>query len=103
MSDWKKDFANEVDKAIFHEMTQHAIDELLFNLRSDRNSMAYYGLLKLCNTVGHVARAQALGIDVDSLRMDATESAEWQMKLMTSAAEGGAPVIVVTAPEGDQS
>ena len=102
MTDWKKDFANEVDKAIFHEMTQQAIDELLFNLRADRNSMAYYGLLKLCNTVGHVARAQALGIDVDRLRMDANESAEWMMTLAESAAEGGAPVLVVTVPEVDR-
>ena len=96
---WKKEFANEVDKAILHPMTQAAIDELLFNLRSDRNRMEYYGLLKLCNTVGHVARAQALGVDVDSLRMDAEESAEWQGKLVKAFVDAGKPVILVEVPE----
>lgn len=99
--DWKQQFANEVDKAIAHPITQEAIDELLFNLRSSRNRMEYYGLLKICNVVGHIARAQALGIDPETLRMTDDEASEVVRDRIRAVADAGNPVIVVDGGESE--
>jgi hypothetical protein len=93
--DWKKQFANDAERAILHPLTQENIDELLFNLRSDRNGLPYYGILKLCNVVAQVARADAMGIDPELLRLSADEVNEWLGKMIEAFADAGKPVIVV--------
>lgn len=91
----RQEFANETEKAIFHPITERAIEELLFNLNKDQSSMEYYGIIKLCNTVGQVARAQALGIDPEILRMSDAEAQEAMLQMVNVFAANGGKVIVV--------
>lgn len=97
--DEKQAFANEAEKALEHPLVEEVIDELLFNLRlrGQQSSLPRYGIKKVAMYVATVARAQALGIDPDTLRMTNDESDEVQMRLVEAALGAGKPVIAVIA------
>ncbi len=94
-TDWKQDFANEAEQAVLHDLSQETIDELLVNLKLDRNGLPYYGILKVCNIVAQVARAQALGIDPETLRMTSEESVAAFRNRMAVFVNAGLPVVGV--------
>ncbi len=94
-TDWKQDFANEAEQAVLHDMTDRVIGELLDNLQTDRNGLPYYGILKVCNIVAQVARAQALGIDPETLRMTSEESVAALQNRLQVFVDAGLPVVGV--------
>lgn len=100
--DEKRAFANEIDKAIFHPMVEEVMEEFAFNMRFENRGLPKYGMRKIAAYAANVARAQALGIDLDDLRMTDEESGEAMMRMAQAAADAGKPVIVVTVPEEDQ-
>ncbi len=94
-TDWKQDVANEAEQAVLHDLSQETIDELLDNLGTDRNGLPYYGILKVCGIVAQVARAQAIGIDPDTLRMTDEESGAALRNRMQAFMDAGLPVVGV--------
>lgn len=97
---WKQDFANEAEKAYLHPIAQDVIDEFLGNIgRSD--AIVRYGIGKVCGYVAQIARAQALGLDPEVLRLSDEEAVEHMARVMQIALDAGKPVIVVEAPESD--
>ena len=98
----KQRFADDAERAVLHELTQESIDELLRNLGADRESLPYYGILKVCNVAAQIARAHALGIDPETLRMTDEEATAAMVALARSFAASGKPVIVIEHAKGDR-
>ena len=92
----RQQFANEAEKALSHPLVVRVIDEQLMNLNATRGGLVYYGLSKIAMYAATVARAQALGIDPDALRMTPDEQADAMVAQAERLAESGMPVIVVT-------
>lgn len=67
----KDAFANEAEQALKHELVTEAVDELVFTLRrgDHREGLVRYGIRKIAMYVATIARAHALGIDPDVLRI----------------------------------
>lgn len=104
MSSWKQDHANKSEKAIGHELVQSVINEFKFNLRLNPevgpdDALWDYGLMKICNAVAQVARAQALGFNPNILKMSDSEIGETRLRLIKIAVKTGKPVIVLQIQE----
>ena len=82
--DWKQKHANDSEKSLEHKLVKDAIDEFLFNLKTDKNSFVYYGIMKVAMYVASIARAQALGFDPKLLRLTPDEGNE---RLLNFAAQ----------------
>lgn len=93
-------FANEAEKALDHPLVASVIDELLSNLGVSRESDEFYGIAKVAMYVATVARAQALGIDPDELRMTADEADVALREHAEHLAALGVPVSVVADEDG---
>lgn len=97
---WKKDFANESEKAYLHPIAQDVIQEFLGNIgKSDADAVVRYGIRKVCGYVAQIARAQALGLDPEVLRLSDEEAAEHMAMVLKIALDVGKPVIVVEGAE----
>lgn len=101
MSTWKQDFANEAEQALTHPLVKEAIDELLGNLGAKLDGLEHYGITKVAQYAATVARAQAIGLDPDALRVSRDEGAEEIRRLAASAHKAGTPVIAIV--RDDQS
>lgn len=98
---WKQEHANKANDAFKHELVIGVVDEYLDNLSHNfgvpkDDAFARYGLKKCMSYAAQVARAQALNIDPDLLRMDSAEIDDAQLRLIEIAQQEGKPVIVVT-------
>ena len=97
MTDWKRAHANASERAIKHPLVQEVMQEFLGNIGKPNGALERYGLTKVASYAAQVARAEALGIDPESLRMSDEELDEHQRMLIEMAYRAGKPVFVVTA------
>jgi hypothetical protein len=66
-----KAFSDAAFPATKHALVTNAIEELCFNLEiAADDSLARYGMNKIAIAAALVARANALGIDPEALRID---------------------------------
>lgn len=92
----KDAFADEAFKALDHPLVESVVDELCFNLRVENKGLPRFGIRKVAHYAAIVARAHALGIDPEVLRMTDEESDEVMLDLVKAATEAGKPAIVLT-------
>jgi hypothetical protein len=97
--DWKQQHAAESEKALEHPIVASAIVELRDNLGVSENSFPAYGIAKVATYAAQVARAQALGIDPEDLRLTADEARSEMLRLAAEAAFDGVPVDILDADE----
>lgn len=102
----KKNFANEANNVLDHPIAKDVIDEFKDNLKRNPDvkpdsGLWNYGLMKILTHVSQIARAQALGIDPEQLRMSEEEQAAWCELLAQTASDAGKDVFVVTPPSED--
>jgi RecA/RadA recombinase len=107
MSNWKQDHANAAEHAFRHPLVETVIEEYLDNLWHNfavpkDDAFVRYGLKKCMGTMAQVARAEAINIDPDTLRLGATAISEHQLAIIEEAERSGVPVIVVV-DEGESS
>jgi Rad3-related DNA helicase len=95
VSNWKQEFANKASKALSHELSERVIDELLLNLNADRGSLQHYGILKTADTIAQVARAQALDIDPNTLKLSPEEAHDELVRVVERFEDTGKPVLIV--------
>lgn len=93
--DEKQAFANEAEKALSHKLVEDVVDEALTNHGGDKSSLLYYSLMKVAMYTATVARAQALGIDVDELRSTREEATEGMLRQARAFVAAGKPVLRV--------
>lgn len=97
--DEKQAFANEAEKALDHELVQKVIDESMENLSNYGiamdNKLVRRGFLKVAMYTATVARALAMGIDPEELRMTPLESNQSILEQTRRVSERGIPVVVV--------
>lgn len=86
---WKTQHADESSKALKHPLVSEVIAELLFNLGENDTGLPAYSIRKVAMYAAQVARAQALGIDPDTLRSTDEEATEAQMRIAGIAARAG--------------
>lgn len=101
--DWKQDFANDAEKAFAHQIVKETLDEYVYNMRGNYSvnldkGLPKYGLMKVMNAVAIVARAQALGIDPDLLRLSNEEASAEIIAMARRFHAAGKPVVVVEVP-----
>jgi DNA-binding MurR/RpiR family transcriptional regulator len=97
--DWKQDFANDAEKAINHDLVRFVVEEFIDNMSPSvdlSKGLPRYGLTKIMHYAAMVARAQAIGIDPETLRLDAKEATAEMIALAEHAHRLGKPVIVIT-------
>jgi hypothetical protein len=101
--DWKQQHATEAEKALEHPIVASAIAELRDNLGISENSpLPAYGIVKVATYAAQVARAQALGIDPEALRLTADEVRSEMLRLAAEAAFDGVPVDILDAEDGQE-
>lgn len=94
--DWKQHHANESDKAWQHPIVTRVIEEYASNMGFDpKVGLPAYGVMKVAMYAAQVARAQALGIDPELLRLTAQEANSEVLRLAAEAALSGIPVHVI--------
>lgn len=87
--DWKQKLAEDADGALKHDLVTSVIDEYIDNMSPVvdlSKGLPRYGLTKIAHYVAIVARAQALGIDPDLVRLSATEANKQMLALAKRAA-----------------
>lgn len=102
-SDWKRAHANAAEHALKHPLVQGVMREFLRNIGTPNGALEKYGLTKVASYAAQVARAEALGIDPEALRMDDAEIAEHQRMLIDAAYRAGKPVIAITPAAGPRT
>lgn len=80
-------YADAADAAIDHPIVVAEIDRLLDNLGWPKGSIVEMGLAKLAATAAQVARAHALDVDPDGLRMSIDEQRELLRSLSHDATD----------------
>ena len=100
--DWKKQHANESDKAWIHPLVRDVIDEQIGNIVrcgpwKEDDALLRMGLSKIAMYAAQVARAQALGFDPELLRMSPEEADSTLLKFAEMAVRAGKPVSIVEA------
>lgn len=101
VTDWKQELADEAEKALQHPFVVDAMQEFADNMRFKLDGLPSYGLHKVAGLAAQVARAQALGIDPDTLRLTPQEARELQMDLALRFALADKEVIFVGELEGE--
>jgi len=95
----KQAFANEAEKALDHELVQSVWDEAWFNwgrrLGQGAKPLFYYTLAKVSMYTAIAARAQALGIDLQELKLTPDEAAYEMGRKAAQLLQSGTPVLVV--------
>ena len=91
----KQALANEAEKALDHPLVKDAIEEALFNHKGKEGDLLWYSFAKVAMYTASVARAQALGIDPDELRMTHEEVTSSMLRTARSFVEKGKPVLRV--------
>jgi hypothetical protein len=105
-SDWKQDFANDAEAACFHPIVKEVIDEYVDNMRHNYSvdlskGLPSVGLSKVKMAVALVARAQALDIDPELLRLSNDEADASIIEMARRFHEAGKPVLVVAVDRKD--
>lgn len=98
-ADWKQAHANAAEHALKHPVVREVMDEYLGNMQARGSALARYGLTKCMSYAAQVARAEALGIDPEALRMTDAEIGEHMRTIIDAAYRAGKPVIGVVAPD----
>jgi hypothetical protein len=78
----KKEFANEAYKAVDSPEVLEVMEEFAFNMHFTLTGLPLYGLKKIAATVATIARAQAVGVPLEELRLTDDETADLQMDLV---------------------
>lgn len=91
-ADWKQVHADIATKAIKHKLVEDAIEELMFNLNLEDDGLPAYGIRKVASIAAQVARAEALGIHPDWLRLSTDEANSQLLEIAARAALSGVPV-----------
>jgi hypothetical protein len=104
VSDWKQDFANDAEKALDHAIVKETVDEYVDNMKHNygvdlSKGLPYVGLSKVRMAVALVARAQALGMDPDLLRLSNDEANADIIAMARRFHEAGKPVFIVEVDE----
>ena len=94
-SEQKTQHANESGKALKHPLVVEVIDELIENLGVSKTGLEKYGITKVAMYAAQVARAQALGIDPDSLRTTDAEDDAHARGMIEMMQRNGIPVTVI--------
>lgn len=100
MSDWKRQHADEAEKALRHPIVQRVMEEFADNMGFELDGLPRYGLMKVAGYAAQVARAQALGIDPESLRTTAEEHNEHMLDLAALFQEQCKPVVAIRPEDG---
>lgn len=104
MSGWKQEFADEAEKALQHPLVENVMEEFAGNMRFKLEGLPEYGLRKVAAVAAQVARAQALGIDPDTLRLTPEEARGVQMDIaLRMALSDMDEVVFLGEIEGDGS
>lgn len=98
-NDWKQEHADAAERAVYHPLVQDTIREFLRNIGRPDGRLERYGLLRVAAAAAQVARAEALGIDPEALRMTDAEVGEHMRMVIDAAYRAGKPVIGVVVPE----
>jgi hypothetical protein len=101
MTDLKKDIANEADRAVEHPLVVSAMQMFMENMGIRDGSLPAFGLHKLASVVAQVARAQALNIDPDDLRLTTEEANEVLRDVHARMEAVGLPSTVIGAPDAN--
>jgi hypothetical protein len=104
MNNWKQDFANDAEEALFHALVKEIRDEFVDNIKRNygidlSQGLPSVGLNKTMMAVALVARAQALGVDPDLLRLSSEEASAEIIAMARRLHEAGKPVLVVEVPK----
>jgi hypothetical protein len=97
---WKQDHANASEHAFRHPLVESVIEEYLDNLYHNfavprGDAFVRYGLKKCMGTMAQVARAEALNIDPDLLRVDADAISDHMLAIIEAAESAGKPIFVI--------
>lgn len=95
MDDWKQQHADAANAAIEHPLVMAALQEYLENLGLDDSGLPAYGIRKVAAYAAQVARAQALGIDPEQLRLTPEEARSVQLRFAADAVLGGTPTFII--------
>ena len=94
--DEKQAFANEAEKALAHPLVQNVMTEFMDNIGIAMEGLPRYGITKVAHYAATVARAQALGIDIEELRTTASEHMDHAMDIAARMLVADKEVIFVT-------
>lgn len=92
--DWKQQLADHADRAIQHPLVTDVVDELMRNLGTG-SPLVEYGIRKVAHYAATVARAQALGIDPDDLRLAPGEAHRAMQRQARAAVSAGLPTTLI--------
>jgi hypothetical protein len=98
VEEWKAKLAEDAGKAIRHDLVVDVVDEQIDNISQFGNApvnLLRYGLMKIALYAAQVARAQALGIDPELLRMSAGEANSEALRMAAEAVAQGIPTFLV--------
>lgn len=96
--DWKKKLSEDAGQALNHDLVVGVVDEQIANIAqfgSPPTNLLRHGLLKIALYAAQVARAQALGIDPDLLRLSAEEANSETLRLAAEAVAQGIPTFLI--------
>lgn len=99
--DERQAFANEAEKAMIHPEVEDAMREFAFNMRFEFDGLPRFGLMKIAQRAAMVARAQALGVDIEELRPSPAEANSEMLRRAAEAAFRGIPTEIIDPEESD--
>lgn len=101
--DWRNHHANEAGKAWTHPMVAEVMQEYADNMGFDSKvGLPAYGMMKVAMYAAQVARAQALGIDPELLKMTADEQNSELLRRAAEASFRGVPVYMIEMEDRDR-
>ncbi len=90
--DWKQTYADAADATLAHPIVDRCMAELRMNLGVSDDGLPAYGIAKVAAYAAQVARAQALGVDPELLRVTSEEANSLTLELAAEASLAGIPV-----------
>ena len=80
-------------------IVQTVMEEFAQNMRFSLEGLPGYGLAKVAGYAATVARAQALGVDVDDLMVTTEEFRDWATQFTAEQVYEGVPVVLIDPSE----
>ncbi|WP_454295046.1 hypothetical protein [Salana multivorans] len=102
MDGWKQEHAEAANVAVEHPLVAAAIEEYLGNLGIKDSGLPAYGIRKVAVYAAQVARAQALGIDPERLRLTSEEARSELLHFAAHSVLDGVPTYFIERPEEEQ-
>lgn len=100
----KRAFATKCEEVADHTIVQAGIAEYCENMGIEPDTIEYYGLLKVVSYTAQIARAMALEIDPETLRMTPAEAAHFEFEeyIHIMSMPGLPTVIIVASVDGEE-